>query len=91
MATLTSEELTLQQHMDNYLEKNEGTLGTWKESLILRMTQQAQKQYKKQNKTKQISIRISEGDLTHIKSKAIKMGIPYQTLIWSHLRQLAQS
>jgi predicted DNA binding CopG/RHH family protein len=32
-------------------------------------------------KTKQITLRISEKDLLAIKAKAIKIGIPYQTLI----------
>lgn len=91
MTTLTHDELTLQKHMDHYVKSHQGTLSQDKESLITRMTQQAQSQYKKQTKTKQISIRISEKDLTNIKSKAIKLGVPYQTLIGSNLRQLAQS
>ncbi len=38
-------------------------------------------------KTKNINIRISQGDLWNIKSKAEEQGIPYQTLISSLIRQ----
>jgi len=38
-------------------------------------------------KTKNINIRISQGDLYNIKSKAEKQGIPYQTLISSLIHQ----
>jgi len=38
-------------------------------------------------KTKNINIRISQGDLFNIKSKAEKQGIPYQTLISSLIHQ----
>ena len=39
------------------------------------------------NKTRNINIRISEGDLQKLKVKAIKVGIPYQTLAASILHQ----
>ena len=39
------------------------------------------------NKTKNINIRLSEKDLQKIKAKAIKQGIPYQTLIASLIHQ----
>jgi len=39
------------------------------------------------NKTKNINIRISNGDLQKIKAKAVEKGLPYQTLIGSLLHQ----
>lgn len=42
-------------------------------------------------KTKNINIRISQGDLFHIKSKAEKQGIPYQTLISSLIHQYSNN
>lgn len=39
------------------------------------------------NKTKNINIRISNGDLQKIKAKAVEQGLPYQTLIGSLLHQ----
>lgn len=39
------------------------------------------------SKTKNINIRLSEKDLQKIKAKAIKKGIPYQTLITSLIHQ----
>ncbi len=39
------------------------------------------------NKTKNINIRLSYKDLQEIKAKAIKKGMPYQTLISSLLHQ----
>ncbi|MFH1565311.1 MAG: antitoxin [bacterium] len=39
------------------------------------------------NKTKNINIRLTEKDLHQIKSKAIKIGIPYQTLLTSLIHQ----
>jgi len=47
------------------------------------------KEYARQtlNKTKNINIRLSHKDLQGIKTKAIKKGIPYQTLISSLLHQ----
>ncbi len=38
-------------------------------------------------KSKNINIRLSEKDLQKVKSKAIKKGIPYQTLIASIIHQ----
>lgn len=40
-------------------------------------------------KNKRITIRIPKQDLDHIQNKAIKTGIPYQTLIASILHQFA--
>lgn len=39
------------------------------------------------NKTKNINIRLSERDLYKLKAKAVKQGIPYQTLASSILHQ----
>lgn len=39
------------------------------------------------NKTKNINIRLSERDLHKLKARAIKEGIPYQTLTSSILHQ----
>jgi len=41
----------------------------------------------KSRKTKNINIRISEYDLTHLKQKAEEEGMPYQTLISSVLHK----
>lgn len=41
------------------------------------------------NKTRNINIRLSERDVHKLKAKAIKMGIPYQTLASSILHQSA--
>lgn len=43
-----------------------------------------------QKKNKRINIRISDQDLEKIQKKAIKSGIPYQTLVSSILHQFAQ-
>lgn len=42
-------------------------------------------------KTTSISLRINEKDLIKIKSKAIQVGIPYQTLIKMLLHQVAEN
>lgn len=42
---------------------------------------------KTKNKSKSISLRISEKDLSTLKSKAFKAGIPYQTLIGTLIKQ----
>lgn len=39
------------------------------------------------NKTRNINIRLSERDLYKLKSRAIKEGLPYQTLVSSILHQ----
>jgi len=39
------------------------------------------------SKTRNINIRLSEGDLQKIKALAVKKGLPYQTLISSLLHQ----
>lgn len=44
----------------------------------------------KHTKRKSINLRLLEDDLQRIKSKAIKEGIPYQTLIGSILHKYAQ-
>lgn len=41
------------------------------------------------NKTKNINIRLSEGDLHKLKAKAAREGIPYQTLASSILHKVA--
>ena len=38
-------------------------------------------------KTRNVNIRLSENDLMRLKAKAIKRGLPYQTLIASVLHQ----
>lgn len=43
------------------------------------------------DKTKNINIRISQGDLYTIKSKAAEQGIPYQTLISSLIHQYSNN
>jgi len=43
------------------------------------------------NKTRNINIRLSEGDLQKIKALAVKRGLPYQTLISSLLHQYSHS
>jgi len=43
------------------------------------------------DKTKNINIRISQGDLFNLKSKAEQQGIPYQTLISSLLHQYSNN
>lgn len=40
-------------------------------------------------KTRNINIRLSEKDLFHLKSKAARVGMPYQTLVSSVLHQFA--
>ena len=40
-------------------------------------------------KSKSISIRLTSGDLVRIKAKAIREGLPYQTLITSLIHQYA--
>ncbi|MFH1789581.1 MAG: CopG family antitoxin [bacterium] len=51
-------------------------------------------QYKKYaqntlNKSKNINLRLSEKDLQRVKTKAIKNGIPYQTLLSTLIHQYA--
>lgn len=41
------------------------------------------------NKTRNINIRLSERDLQKLKARAMREGIPYQTLAASVLRQTA--
>jgi len=43
------------------------------------------------SKTRNINIRLSEGDLQKIKALAAKRGLPYQTLISSLLHQYSHS
>lgn len=42
------------------------------------------------DKTKNVNIRISEGDLYQIKSTAAQQGIPYQTLLSSLIHQYSR-
>jgi predicted DNA binding CopG/RHH family protein len=58
---------------------------------VLHMTKLAQEQYESTKKTKQITIRLNERDLIKLKSRAITLGIPYQTLIGSQIRQFVNS
>ena len=44
----------------------------------------------KMKKNKRITIRVEKDDLESIQDKAIKSGIPYQTLIAAILRKFAQ-
>jgi len=41
-------------------------------------------------KNRHISIRLSERDLTWLRTKALELGMPYQTLIGSILHQYAE-
>lgn len=41
------------------------------------------------NKTKNINIRLSEKDVQKLKTKAVRTGIPYQTLVSSVLHRFA--
>lgn len=41
-------------------------------------------------KEKRVTIRINKGDLDTIQEKAVRTGIPYQTIIASLLRQFAK-
>jgi predicted DNA binding CopG/RHH family protein len=41
------------------------------------------------NKVKNINIRLSERDLRRLKAKAVKKGLPYQTLLASLIHQYA--
>jgi predicted DNA binding CopG/RHH family protein len=60
-------------------------------SQIIASQKKELKQYAKNtlNKTRHISIRISERDLQRLKAKAIDEGIPYQTLASSILHKTA--
>lgn len=88
---LSEEELLIQKEMDDYLMTNSHTLWKWQEKELIYYTRLAQDQVELSRKTKQITLRISEADLVAIRAKAIKYGIPYQTLMWAHLHQLAIS
>ena len=44
----------------------------------------------KMKKDKRITIRVDQDDLREIQNKAVKTGIPYQTLIASILRKFAK-
>lgn len=41
------------------------------------------------NKTRNINLRLSERDLQKLKAKAVREGIPYQTLVSSILHKVA--
>lgn len=86
---LTPYEKEVQKHMDEYLEKNKEHLGEWHEEEIAQIVEVAKRHVEHRKKTKQITLRIPEYDLEHIKQKAHKLGMPYQTLIGMHLHQLA--
>lgn len=88
---LTAEELLVQAHGDAYVLAQGWSLGKWQEQEIAHFTKIAQEQYEANKKNKQITIRISEKDLISIKAKAIKLWIPYQTLIGSQLHQFANA
>lgn len=88
---LTKEELEIQKEMDDYLIANIHNLWKWHEKEIIYYTRLAQDQVELMRKTKQITLRISEADLVAIRAKALKQGIPYQTLMWAQLHQFAIS
>lgn len=89
--TLSEEELPIQKEMDVYLIANAHSLWKWQEKEIIYYTKLAQDQVEFTRKTKQITLRISEADLVAIRAKAIKYGIPYQTLMGAQLHQFAVS
>lgn len=64
------------KQVDNFLEMKKELQSIAKETL---------------SKTKSISIRISEIDLYKIRSKAIELGMPYQTLIGSVLHRFSKT
>jgi predicted DNA binding CopG/RHH family protein len=72
---LTKEEQEIERNAENYKSVNGETLSKIEEII------------KESAKKKNINIRISEGDLTKIKSRSLKDGIPYQTLISSILHK----
>jgi predicted DNA binding CopG/RHH family protein len=77
------------EYMDAYLEQHKWHLGEWHEQEIASIVEAAKRHVARTKKTKQITLRIPEYDLEHIKQKAHKLGMPYQTLIGMHLHQLA--
>lgn len=87
--TLSIEEKEIQKNMDAYVHANKEKLGRTKADTLMHFMKVAQDQYESFKKTKQITIRISEQDLTAIKAKSIKLWIPYQTLIGSQLHLFA--
>lgn len=63
--------------------------GRWE---VVRPTQKDLRHYAEvarntMRKSKRVNIRMSEADLNEIKSKAVREGIPYQTLITSVLHK----
>lgn len=68
------------------LEKNELVRSVDADEEIL-LARKAAKEYL--SKSKNITIRLSVGDVTAIKSRAIETGIPYQTIISSLIHQYA--
>lgn len=61
----------------------------WQSSLDLKSDKRKYRQIARNTilKNKRINIRISERDLTKLKSKSVEEGIPYQTLISSILHK----
>jgi predicted DNA binding CopG/RHH family protein len=51
------------------------------------MARNTLKRLEKEKKEKNINIRLAEQDLNSLKSKALKSGLPYQTLIGVLIRQ----
>lgn len=87
--TLSDKEFTIQKEMDTYISTHKEILWKGQEKDILFFTKQAQQRVENNRKSKSITLRITEPDLISIKAKAIKLGIPYQTLIGSWLHQHA--
>lgn len=90
---LDEEELAIQKEMDEYLLAHPEIL-QWAHKTkpeVIMHTELARQTMQHYKKTKSITIRISEYDLIKLKSKAITLGIPYQTLIGSQIRQFVNS
>lgn len=85
------------QHYDTTLTKEEQDLvdsvnnGEWKsvDNLEEEKERYAAMARNTQRKNKSISIRLTEGDLMRIKSRALEEGLPYQTLISSIIHKYA--
>ena len=75
---LTKEEQWIEDHAHEFVPASKETLARLDRAIAL---------HKRQKKNKNISLRISEGDLSGIKKVAAKEGMPYQTLITSVLHK----
>jgi predicted DNA binding CopG/RHH family protein len=72
---LDEEEQQIENEIDEYVPADEETEGT-----VRRIAQESRKR-------KNVNIRISERDLSQIRERASREGVPYQTLIASVLHK----